>query len=210
MKKAIYASLFLLLLILPAQVLAKIGVGIGNGKITLDEQLLPGKSYNLPDLSVFNTGDEPSKYKVSVTYHQEQEEKRPDLSWFNFDPDTFYLEPDQSQIVKAKLNIPIKTQPGNYFAYLEAQPAKVSKNEGAAIGVAAASKLYFSVKTQGVVRGVFYKASSFWNEYKPWTYITSIIILAGIGIYVTKKNINIKLSISRKEGQKTQDSGENE
>ena len=210
MKKLFFLSLILLCLFFPAVIYSKIGVGIGNCKNNIDEDLFPGKSYNLPDLSVFNTGDEPSEYKVSVTYHQEQEEKRPNFSWFHFKPETFHLDPDESQIVQVKLDIPIKTPPGEYFAYLEAQPVKVSENEGTAIGVAAASKLYFSVKTQGIVKGIFYKANSLWNQYKPWTYLASILILTGFGIFVAKKNVNIKLSVSRKDKQKIQESEENE
>ncbi|NMC09344.1 hypothetical protein GYA44_03450, partial [Candidatus Microgenomates bacterium] len=55
-----------LLLLLPSFAYAGLGVGIGTGKIVVDEKLRSGVIYNLPSLTVVNTGDEESDYSVSV------------------------------------------------------------------------------------------------------------------------------------------------
>lgn len=112
----------IVVLILPLAVFAKIGVGVGTGKIKVDEPVKPGSVYNLPSIAVFNTGDEAGDYEMGVAYHSGQPELRPDKEWFNFTPSSFYLEPNQSQSVAIRLTLPVKTQPGDYFAYLEARP----------------------------------------------------------------------------------------
>ncbi len=55
--------LCLLIFLFPTGVVfARIGVGVGTGKITIDENLKPGIIYKLPPLTVVNTGDEASDY----------------------------------------------------------------------------------------------------------------------------------------------------
>ena len=95
--------LFFVLLVvsffLPASVIfAKIGVGMGAGEIRLTEAVKPGGIYKLPNLRVFNTGDEVTVYGMGVAYHQDNPELRPRQSWFSFSPATFTIEPGKSQI----------------------------------------------------------------------------------------------------------------
>lgn len=112
--KVIFLLSFILLL--PAAALASIGVGIGTGKIVVDKPLKPGIIYNLPSITVLNTGDEPGDYGFSIEYHQDQPQLLPDKTWFNFSPASFRLEPGKTQTVAIILSLPIKTVPGDYFA----------------------------------------------------------------------------------------------
>lgn len=180
--KKIFIGLIFLGLIFPTVALARIGVGVGTGKIQVDEKLKPGMIYELPSLTVLNTGDEPSDYEVTVEYHEKQPELRPRKEWFIFSPAKFYLKPGEIKTVDIKLNLPVSMEPGNYFAYLEGHPFKKAESGGTSVGVAAAAKLYFTVVPANAVLGVYYKAASFWKVYSPWTeraiWVVVIVVLA--------------------------------
>ena len=57
MKKISFLVVFLALLAFPFLVYAKLGVGVATGKIVVEDKLRPGMIYNLPALTVLNTGD---------------------------------------------------------------------------------------------------------------------------------------------------------
>ncbi len=72
MKRLTFFCFFLLTIFLSffSQTLAQIGVGVGVGKIQVDEKLKPGMIYQLPSFTVLNTGGEPSDYEISIQYHE--------------------------------------------------------------------------------------------------------------------------------------------
>lgn len=175
MQKILLTLLILVALLFPQTAVAKIGVGVGLGKIQIDEKLSPGGIYKLPTLPVLNTGDEAGEYKVEVTYLSDQPELQPDASWFSFTPQSFALDAGGSQLVDVSLSLPVDTRPGNYFAFLEAHP--VAKGEGVTIGVAAATKLNFTVKPSGVLGAAIERLRSLLENNAP----TSYIIIAVVG-----------------------------
>jgi hypothetical protein len=184
-------------LILPLIVFAKIGVGVGTGKIKIDQPLKPGGVYNLPSIGVFNTGDEPGDYEMGVAYHSDQPELRPAKEWFNFTPSSFYLEPNQSQSVAIRLDLPVKTQPGDYFAYLEGRPV-VKDGKGTTITVAAATKVYFTVIPVNIWQAIIYRISYFFNLYAPWTWVVLVLFLGAIVIVIFKKFFSFQIGIKKK------------
>ncbi|MFC1624769.1 hypothetical protein ACFL15_00085 [Patescibacteria group bacterium] len=186
--------------ILASNSLAKVGVGIGTGKIYVDEKLKPGVIYNLPPITIFNTGTEISKYGVSVEYTREQSEKMPDREWFKFEPNTFTLEPGQTQAVSVKLNLPLKVIPGDYFAFLEGHPIVVTESGVTAVNIAAATKLYFTVVPANMVQGAYHRVISLWSEFEPWSTRISVFIGLIIVVSVLRKNLNIE--VSTKKGKK--------
>lgn len=191
--------LFFVLSIFPGDAFAKIGVGVGTGKIKVDEQLKPGIIYNLPLITVINTGDMPSDYSVSVAYQTGQPELLPKADWFLFSPQKFHLDPGKGQAVDIKLNLPISVQPGNYFAFLEAQPFLKAQKGQTSIGIAAASRLYFKVVPANIFMAIYYKINSFWNVYAPWPQrflILIVLILAGAFF---KKFFNIQIGLKKPE-----------
>lgn len=197
--------LLLLLVIIPSQAIAGIGVGVGTGKIVIDETLKPGTVYRLPPISVINTGDIEGKYSLTVTYHQDQKELRPDVNWFKFSPSEFNLKPGEVKSVEMTLDLPIKTEPGEYFAYLEAFPLSNTDEKGATtIGIAAASKIYFSVDPENFVMGLYYKALSLWNYYAPWPARISIILGAIIVFLITRKYLNIDIKLKKSPEKKNE------
>lgn len=193
MKKPI-VSLALVLLVLPFIVFAAVGVGVGTGKIELDEPLKPGLTYTIPPLTVINKGDEASDYTVSVEYRTVAPELKPAREWFNFEPAQFYLEPDQSQIVRIELKLPVKgVEPGDYFAFLQAQPVKSDEPGMATIGVAAAAKLYFKVEPANIFQAIYYKLASWYGRYHPWNTIVLAIVFTAILIVIFKKKFKIQI-----------------
>ena len=197
-KSLVLASLFLALSFSLA--FAKIGVGVGLGKIQIDEALSPGGIYNLPSLPVLNTGDEDGDYEVEVTYLSEQEEMQPAGEWFAFSPQSFPLTAGSSQTVDIVLTLPVDVRPGNYFAFLEAHP--VAKGEGVTIGVAAATKLNFTIEPKGVLGAAIERIRSLIEANRPVAYalggITALLIVYSLG----KRHLDVKVGLKKPEKEK--------
>lgn len=192
---------FLLGLLIPASVSARVGVGVGTGKIVVKDQLKPGIIYQLPPLTVLNTGDEVSEYGLSVEYHENQPEQRPAQEWFVFSPPQFSLEPGGVQQVEITLNLPVRATPGEYFAYLEAHPRKSDGTGGTSINIAAAAKLYFAVVPATVLSALYYRAASFWQVYAPWPKLGVISVGIIAVVLMAKKHLKITIGL-KNEGKR--------
>lgn len=187
------------LCLLTSVAFAKIGVGVGTGKIVVNDVLKPGQIYVLPSLTVLNTGDEKSTYKVSITYHENQPELMPSQDLFQFSPETFELAPGDAKVVNIKLNLPLKVEPGKYFAYLEASPTATSQTPaGTSVGVAAAAKLYFEIAPANIFQAIYYKLISLWILYSPWSLRVTIFIGLVVAILLLRKFLNINISLRKK------------
>jgi len=197
-KSLILASLVLSLSVSLA--LAKVGVGVGLGKVQIDEELFPGGIYNLPSLPVLNTGDEDGTYEVEVTYLTDQEEMRPESEWFNFSPQSFPLAAGESQLVDVSLTLPVDTRPGDYFAFLEAHP--VAEGEGVTIGVAAATKLNFSVEPRGVFGAAVERLRSLFEANKPVVYALGTILALLIVYFLGKRFLDVKVGLKKPKKSK--------
>ena len=189
---------FLLFIVFPTSVFARIGVGVGTGKIQVEDKLKPGIIYNLPSLVVINTGDTASDYEVVISYLSGQPQLLPPQNWFIFSPQKFHLGPGKVQAVKIKLNLPIRTPPGNYFAYLEGHPFKTISGGGStSIRVAAAAKLYFTVVPANIFSAIYYKIVSFWNVFAPWPQRAAIVIGVLLALVIVKKYFNIQINVKK-------------
>ena len=190
--------LLMAVLVLPVAVFARIGVGIGTGEIKMDKPLKPGAIYELSSLPVRNTGDEPSYYGLGTGYHVERTEIRIPKEWLTFSPDKFYLEPGKTQLVMITLTLPVKAQPGDYFAYVEAFPAAEPGSGGATMGIAVGAKLFFTVVPANILQAVIFRVSSFWARYSPWTWVVFGMVLTAILIVFFKKNFAFRLGVKKK------------
>src|SRR5690349_5420797 len=111
MKKVVILAL-LFFFYSASHVFATLGVGVGVGKISVDEKLKPGLFYKLPSITVINTGNESSDYQMAIEHQEAQPELIPEKNWFIFSPNNFRLEPGKVQKVEITLNLPVKTTPG--------------------------------------------------------------------------------------------------
>ena len=200
MKKLVFIIL-VGLLVTPYAAAAKIGVGVGTGKIQVDQALKAGVIYTLPPFSVINTGDEPARYQILVQHRENQAELVPAPEWFTMTPQTFDLDPGKVQVVAVKLNLPVQgVRPGDYFGLLTAKPDQpAAAAGGTSIGVAAASKLYFTVAPANIFEGIFYRIGSLVRLWTPWSYIVPGIVILAILIIILKKFVNFDISVKKKK-----------
>ena len=179
----------------PMIVLAKIGVGMGAGEIRLDEPVKLGGIYELPSVRIFNTGDEITRYGMDVAYHQDYHQLRPAQSWFSFSPSTFTLKPNESQEVKVTMIVPVKAEPGDYFAFIESGPV-ASNAPGTSVSVAVATKLFFTVVPANIFQAISFRVSSFFETYSPWSWgvlgFFALVILVLILRRFVSFNINVR------------------
>jgi hypothetical protein len=191
------ATLAVAAIILPSVAFASIGVGVGSGKIVVQQPLKPGGLYELPALPVLNTGDEPSEYAVSIEYNETQPQLKPAREWFVFSPPTFHLDPRGSKIVGLSLSIPLKATPGEYFAYVEAHPIKKAIPGQTGVGIAAAAKLYFTVAPANIFQGMYYRVVTFLMRYAPWTYVVLGVVAAAVLINILRRYVSFSVGIRK-------------
>lgn len=172
-------------------VLADVGVGISHSEITVEEKLAQGGRYRLPSVTVTNTGTDAGRYEVVITQIQDQEELRPDPDWFRFDPESFNLEPGQSQVVSINLNVEDGAEPGDYFSLIEAHP--IQEETGITIGVAAAAKLSFEVKPSGFLELWRLRIAHFFEDTSPFTTILPPIVAGALLLYFLGRRFRVRI-----------------
>lgn len=188
------ALLVLACLAFPASALASVGVGVGTGRISIKEDIKAGSIYNLPPITVFNTGTENATYTMAVTLNEKQPELKPDPKWFTFSPQQFTLTPNQSQTVVPTFHPPLVTPPGAYFAYLEAHPDQTVQQGATAVGVAAATKLSFTVKASNIFLSILYRLVALYKQFRPWSQVVVIAAGAGLVLFVLNKFLNLRVA----------------
>jgi hypothetical protein len=189
-----------LLLIVTDSLFAKIGVGMGAGEVRVTEDIRPGGIYTLPSLRVFNTGDETATYGMNVAYHQDNQQNRPAINWFTFEPATFTLEPGTSEEISITMTVPVKALPGEYFAFLESGPVQ-TQTEGTSVGVAVATKLYFTIVPANLWQAFIYRASAFMNTYAPWTWVAFGVVALLLTAFVFTRFFSFNISFRSKTGE---------
>lgn len=199
--KKVFLQIYLLLFIFlmtTAPVLAELGVGVGTGKIVIDEDLRPGMSYNLPSLTVINTGDQLALYGIEIAHHEKQLELKPEKEWFRFEPKTFQLEPGESQVVEMRLVLPLELRPGNYFAYVRGFPYRTTESGQTAVNIAAAAKLSFTVAPANIFAAIYYRSLSFYQNNQPWTTVglAAVVFIAVTALF--KKFFSFDVNIKKK------------
>jgi len=176
---------------------AQVGVGIAPGTIRVDEALMPGGHYQLPSLQVVNTGQEGSQYELELARMAKQDELRPPEEFMSFSPRSFYLEPGANQVISLSLEIPIKAKPGDYLAYIEAHPVSQGSG-GMSVGIAAATKLYFTVKPANIWAGIANAIANFFSRTAPYSYAVLGIIVLGMVIFFLRRRIKFEVRMARK------------
>ncbi len=187
-------------LLLPFLADASLGVGVGLGSVKLDGGVKPGSIVDLPLFPVTNTGDTPGEYEIGIEYQEDVPQMRPGREWFVFDEAKFHLDPKETKLAHISMRVPISVEPGEYFAYLEARPAKVISDgsTGASVGIAAATKLYFSVDAANIWEAAYYRARSFWNMYTPWPAVAIGVLLAIVAVLILRRFISFHIGITKR------------
>ena len=168
-------------------VAASMGAGVDLAEIKIDEALRPGEVYQLPTVGVLNTGDQAGSYEATIARMSDQTELVPYTDWFQFEPRSFDLEPGASTRVAVSMHLPVDAQPGDYLVLIEAHP--VTGGGGAAIGVAAATRLRFSVKRAD---------SGFFQRAALHLYIVLGLVAAVILIWMIRRFFPFRLKLERR------------
>lgn len=179
-----------------------IGVGVGTGRIKLDEPIKPSLTYALPSIAVFNNGDVTSEYEMTVEFNETQPQLKPQAEWITFSPKTFTLEPGKAQQVAITINPDYSAVPGDYFAYLEAHPLKRDQSGRAAVQVAAATKFEFKIIPANMFQRVYYALQAFWNKHKPILLPALIALLIVILVLIARRYLKVELKKPEKPVQK--------
>ena len=162
----------------PQGVQGQTGVGVNVGSIEVDENLSPGGTYKLPPIGVVNPGHVSTVYSLRIVSRAEQEELKPPEDWFSFNPSSFRLEEGESQNVVVSIKPSVTARPGDYFAFIEAFPMSSGEGGqgGVALGIAAATKLSFTVKPSNVFSASFLWFFHRFRDASPWSW-------TGVGIF---------------------------
>jgi len=194
----LFVAALILILMLPVVISAKTGVAISPGEIAVDQPLMPGGRYNIHTVQIINNGDQYSQYEVVLARMQTQEELQIPDGYLDFSPQSFYLEPGQNQVVEVILDIPVNAVPGDYFGLIEGHPV-ASSSSGMSIGVAAATKLYFTVKTANTLQGIGFAIYHFLVRNIPWTIIVPAVIILGLLIYYLSRHVKLDIKMTKKK-----------
>lgn len=201
-------GVFIAFILLSGNVFAAIGVGVGTGKIEIDEVIKSGGIYQLPDITVYNTGDVTATYAMQLTLNETQEQLKPSPEWFSFEPASFELEPGKARVVTPTLKAPLNVTSGEYFGYLEAYPDSAVDQGGASIGVAAATKLSFRVESSDTINSIYNRARALYLNYAPWSYVATVAILLLLVITVIRKYVRLNVQITKVEKKPKEESEE--
>src|SRR5690606_14056062 len=119
-----------------------------------------------------------------------------DQKWFSFQPDSFSLEPGQSRQVSVRIDLSRNAEPGEYFALLRAQTV----GDGAAgteVGVAAATKLTFSVEPASWFQAQRHRLNRWLDDMAPWAYIAPLGLLA-VFLVLKARKLPYRVRLERK------------
>jgi len=180
------------------QAQSQIGVGIMPGVIRVDKPVLPGGQYKLPSLQVVNTGNVTSQYELVIVKMAKQIELQPPAEFISYSPKSFSIEPGANQVVSLSLDIPINAIPGDYLAYVEAHPVSRSTG-GTTIGIAAATKLYFTIMPASIFQALINTVTSAFSRAAPFSYIVLGIPVMGLTAFFAKRYIKLEIKLKRKE-----------
>lgn len=184
--------------------MARIGVGVGLGKIEYQVPVIPGSVVRLPKIPVVNTGEEEGSVVVKIDYFGDQKELQPPAEWFSFSPQKIYLKAGESRMVSTSMKLPFTPISGKYLALLEAQYVG-GKDGQVRLGPAAATKFYFTIgESPGVLGAAVQRVKTLSYYYPLW-----MLILAGFfflsALNILRKNfkISLKIGVKRKAGGKS-------
>ncbi len=173
------------------------GVTLGIGKLTMNVPLRAGGQHQLPSLPVTNSGTSAGSYAVVVNTMAGQEEMSPDPAWFSFRPQHFDLQPGQEQDVAVTLTLPWMLQPGTYACLLQTGPA--AADQGAAVGIAAAARLTFTVEHGNILTATIFNLTDALQSRAPWSYLILVALGGVVGYPLLGRVFGIRFSVERRK-----------
>jgi hypothetical protein len=169
---------------------ASVGVGVQVGPVRLGTVAHRGESYPLPRLYVVNTGTEAEAVSVRV----ERLSHGPGLvvppSWISGTGPAVQLAPGGSARIPLELAVPEHAHPGGYLSDIIVTGSPAGAASTAHIGVAAATKLEFSVSSA--------PAQASTALISPWMWWVLIGLLVAAVAILGARRFGLRIRIERK------------
>ncbi|HEY6278835.1 MAG TPA: hypothetical protein VIX86_21185 [Streptosporangiaceae bacterium] len=124
---------------------ASVGVGIQAAPVRLAGVAHAGQSYQLPAVSVINTGSQPESITVRVQRILTGPGRAVPPAWVQIPGQGVRLAPHAEASIPLSLSVPGGAKPGGYVTELVAYGSASVQAGGASLGAAAATKLEFRV-----------------------------------------------------------------
>ena len=138
-----------------------------------------------------NTGTEPETVRLDVQRLSKGKGRDVPKAWFKPGQTDVHLDAKQSATIPVQLVVPADAKPGPYFSDVVAHGSASIEAGQATLGVAAATKLQFTVG-KAVPAG-------FWSRLAPPLVWAGIIVLAGAGILLARRS-GFRLRLERTPG----------
>jgi hypothetical protein len=169
---------------------ASIGVGVQVGPVRLGTVAHRGESYALPPVYVVNTGTQAEAISVRV----ERLSHGPGLvvppSWIRVTGPAVQLAPSSSARIPLELVVPGPAQPGGYLSDIVVTGSPVAAARSAHIGVAAATKLVFTVSSA--------PAPGHSPLISPWMWWVLTGLLVAAAMILGARQFGLRISVERK------------
>jgi hypothetical protein len=125
---------------------ASVGVGVQAGPVRLGSMALRGERYSLP-LYVVNTGTEAEAVSMRVERLGRGAGRAVPPSWIQFAGPAVQLAPGKAARLSLELAVPGGAKPGEYLSDIVVTGSAAGQTGTANLGVAAVTKLEFSVSS---------------------------------------------------------------
>jgi hypothetical protein len=184
---ALGSATVILLLAIPAMARASIGVGIQAGPVRLSSAAHPGGSYALPPVYVVNTGTQPESLTIGIERISAGAARLVPASWVRASGSAVRLDHNQGTHIPLQLVIPPTARPGQYLSDVIVRGSVAVSDGSANLGVAAATKLEFSIEP-GVVSGG-------WFSMPGWVLLAAagLLLLAAAALGVHRSGVRIRI-----------------
>jgi hypothetical protein len=182
-----------MLLGFPATAHASIGVGVQAGPVRLGSMAHPGGSYALPPVYVVNTGTQAESIAVRVERLSRGGGRTVPPSWVHVTGPAVRLARHQAARIPLQLVVPDGARPGEYLSDIVVTGSAAVSVGSANLGVAAATKLQFSVAPG--------PASGPWPSLPGWAVpaIAGFLLLAA-AIFAFRRS-GLRVRVERKPGE---------
>ena len=159
---------------------ASVGVGVQASPVRLGSMAHRGERYALP-LDVVNTGTEAEAVSMRVERLSRGPGRAVPPSWIQFAGPAVQIAPGKAARVSLELVVPSRAKPGEYLSDIVVSTSAAGQAGTGHLGVAAATKLEFSVSS-APAQG----ASSFpaWT----WWAITGLLLLLILTVFGVRRS----------------------
>lgn len=169
---------------------ASVGVGVQVGPVRLGTVAHRGESYSLPRLYVVNTGTEAEAVSVRVERLSHGAGLVVPPSWISGTGPAVQLAPGGSARIPLELAVPEHAHPGGYLSDVIVTGSPAGAAGTARIGVAAATKLEFSVSSA--------PAQVNTALISPWMWWVLIGLLVAAVTILGARRFGLRISVERK------------